>query len=398
MGLRESIKRILRESLDLDYSEGTMKIIEKMMTKMDLPFVESFKVVWSEMHGAYEIKLYYPKHVKQNIRWENEMKITSTIRPFLDLPFYSVIVRSFYSEKPNEFVGGINENYTFPITETHPLRKEFEEFKSNFKTTNDVDFVIFWNNRNIRRKQPGDLILAYNEFCNTLPKEKAKRCVLLMHTQPIDDNGTDLIAVKNAVCPEYKIIFSDRPVDNKMMNFFYNLADVTVNIASNEGFGLSGAESLMAGTPIINNVTGGLQDHCRFEDENGDWIEFTTEFPTNHTGRYKKHGVWCKPVVPTNRSLQGSPQTPYIFDDRVDFKDVANALMYWYEMPEDTRVEYGLEGHKWVSGNESNMSARRMGDRFIECINTCLNNWTPRKRFTLYKVEPVNKLENVGVL
>jgi len=112
MGLRESIKRILRESLDLDYSEGTMKIIKKMMTKMDLPFVESFKVVWSEMHDAYEIKLYYPKHVKQDIRWENEMKITSTIRPFLDLPFYSIIVRSFYSEKPNEFVGGINENYT----------------------------------------------------------------------------------------------------------------------------------------------------------------------------------------------------------------------------------------------------------------------------------------------
>jgi len=112
MGLRESIKRILRESLDSDYSEGTMKIIKKMMTKMDLPFVESFKVVWSEMHDAYEIKLYYPKHVKQDIRWENEMKITSTIRPFLDLPFYSVIIRSFYSEKPNEFVGGINENYT----------------------------------------------------------------------------------------------------------------------------------------------------------------------------------------------------------------------------------------------------------------------------------------------
>ena len=112
MGLRQSIKRILRESLDLDYSEATMNIIKKMVAKMDLPFVESFKVVWSEMHGAYEIKLYYPKHVKQDIRWENEMKITSTIRPFLDLPFYSVIVRSFYSEKPNEFVGGINVNYT----------------------------------------------------------------------------------------------------------------------------------------------------------------------------------------------------------------------------------------------------------------------------------------------
>jgi len=293
---------------------------------------------------------------------------------------------------------GINEKHIQPITEEHPLYNEFNEFKTNFKTTNNIDFVIFWNNRNIRRKQPGDLILAYNEFCKSLPKEKAERCVLLMHTQPVDDNGTDLYAVKNAVCPDYKIIFSDQPIDNKMMNFFYNLADVTVNIASNEGFGLSGAESLMAGTPIINNVTGGLQDHCRFEDEEGKWIEFTTEFPTNHAGQYKKHGIWSKPVFPTNRSLQGSPQTPYIFDDRVDFKDVANAIMYWYEMPEKTRVEYGLKGHKWVCGNESNMSARRMGDRFIECINTCLEKWSPRRKFTLYKVEQSNKIEKVGVL
>lgn len=112
MGLRQSIKRILWESLDLDYSEATMNIIKKIVVKMNLPFVESFKVVWSEKDGAYVIKLYYPKDVDDETRWKNEMDITSTIRPFLDLPFYSVIVRSFYSEKPNEFVGGINENYT----------------------------------------------------------------------------------------------------------------------------------------------------------------------------------------------------------------------------------------------------------------------------------------------
>ena len=33
---------------------------------------------------------------------------------------------------------------------------------------------------------------------------------------------------------------------------------------SNEGFGLGTCESLMAGTPIIVNVTGGLQDQCGF--------------------------------------------------------------------------------------------------------------------------------------
>lgn len=293
---------------------------------------------------------------------------------------------------------GINENKYFPISDTHPLYNEYRIFQADFKNNNNVDFIVFWNNRNIRRKQPGDLILAYKTFCDSLPKEKADKCALLMHTQPVDENGTDLFAVKNALCPDYKVLFSDRAVDNKIMNFYYNMADVTVNIGSNEGFGLSGAESLMAGTPIINNVTGGLQDHCRFENENGEWIEFTTEFPSNHNGKYTKCGKWAKPVFPSNRSLQGSIPTPYIFDDRARFEDVANAIAYWYNMSDEERTACGLAGHDWVTSEESMMSARKMSERFVECINTCLAKWSPRKKFTLFKIEQETKFDKVGVI
>ena len=293
---------------------------------------------------------------------------------------------------------GINENNYFPIDESSPAWAEYISFYENFKQTQQVDFIVFWNNRNIRRKQPGDLILAYKRFCDSLTPEQAKRCVLLMHTAVVDDNGTDLIAVKNAVCPDYKIVFSNQAIEPKLMNFYYNMADVTVNIASNEGFGLSGAESVMAGTVIVNNVTGGLQDQCRFQDENGDWIEFTTDFPSNHTGQYRQCGQWAKPVFPTNRSLQGSPLTPYIFDDRCNFEDVAVALREWYDMTREERKAAGRIGNAWLRSNESNMSARRMGDRFIECINTCLANWKPKPKYAVYKVEPSKKLENVGIL
>jgi hypothetical protein len=46
------------------------------------------------------------------------------------------------------------------------------------------------------------------------------------------------------------------------------VADVVVNIGSNEGWGLSSTEAILSATPIINNVTGGLQDQCGFVDEN----------------------------------------------------------------------------------------------------------------------------------
>tara|TARA_A100001201_G_scaffold39011_1_gene40785 strand:- start:14647 stop:16104 length:1458 start_codon:yes stop_codon:yes gene_type:complete len=293
---------------------------------------------------------------------------------------------------------GSNEKSFFPIDELHADWKEYKEFNDNFRKTNDIDFVLFWNNRNIRRKNPADLILAFNTFCEQLDPEKAKRCALLMHTQISDDNGTDLMAVKNALCPKYKVIFSNNAVDQKTLNFYYNAADVTVNIASNEGFGISWNESLHAGTPIINNVTGGLQDGCRFEDENGDWIKFTTEFPSNHAGTYKKHGKWVKPVFPACQSIQGSPLTPYIFDDRVDFRDVADAIMYWYNMSPDDRYDAGKAGHDWVCGDESNMSARRMSYRMAECIEKCFEKWTPRKRFTMYKIEQPKQIENPGVV
>tara|TARA_B100001059_G_scaffold84097_1_gene82150 strand:- start:17057 stop:18514 length:1458 start_codon:yes stop_codon:yes gene_type:complete len=293
---------------------------------------------------------------------------------------------------------GVNVNKFFPITSLHKEYNEFEKFSNEFKKTNDVDFIFFWNNRNIRRKQPGDLIIAYKEFCDKLPKEKSSKCALFMHTQIRDDNGTDLFAVKKALCPDYKIIFSDKAVDTRVLNYYYNMADVTVNIASNEGFGISWCESLHAGTPIINNVTGGLQDGCRFENATGDWIEFDTHFPSNHDGTYKVHAEWVKPVFPTNRSLQGSPMTPYIFDDRVDFRDVADAMYYWYDMEKADRESNGRVGHDWVCGDESNMSATGMSKLMANCINTCLEKWTPRKRFTMYKIEQEKKIENPGVV
>jgi glycosyltransferase involved in cell wall biosynthesis len=293
---------------------------------------------------------------------------------------------------------GVNEKQFHPINALHPNWDEFDNFKTNFKKTNDVDFVIFWNNRNIRRKCPADLILAFNEFCNRLPKEKAEKCILFMHTQASDQNGTDLLAVKNALCPDYKVIFSTQSVDTKQLNYFYNTADITVNIASNEGFGISWCESLHTGTPIVNNVTGGLQDGCRFEDENGDWIEFTTDFPSNHNGTFKEHAGWVKPVFPSNRSIQGSPVTPYIFDDRTDFREVADAIQYWYDMPKEEREHRGELGHDWICGNESNMSARGMSKRMAECIDMCFENWEPRKKFIMYKIEQMKKIENPGVI
>jgi glycosyltransferase involved in cell wall biosynthesis len=217
-----------------------------------------------------------------------------------------------------------------------------------------------------------------------------------MHTQVVDGNGTDLRAVWKAVCPDYKVLFSEAKLNTPELNAMYNVADVVVNIGSNEGWGLSSTEAILSGTPIINNVTGGLQDQCGFVDENEEWIRFNGEFATNHTGKYKLHGVWAKPVFPSNRSLQGSPQTPYIFDDRVNFEDVADALAYWYNTPETLREQMGYSGREWALKN--GLTAQQMGQKMIWMIDYLFESKSViRKRYTLTPVTET-KYEKIGIV
>ena len=173
----------------------------------------------------------------------------------------------------------------------------------------------------------------------------------------------------------------------------YNLADATINIASNEGFGLSGAESLMCGTPILNNVTGGLQDHCGFA-LNGKYLtadDYKKIGSLHDDKKWKDNsdltwGEWAVPVWPSNRSIQGSPETPFIFDDRARYDEVAEKIKILYDMGTQERKKRGKSGREFVTSEKSMLSSTQMCEGFTKGINNTLNNWEKRKRFTLYKV------------
>jgi glycosyltransferase involved in cell wall biosynthesis len=261
------------------------------------------------------------------------------------------------------------------------------EFKEKYGL-NEYDFVVLWNNRNIRRKVPGDVILAFNEFAK---QHEDKKVCLLLHTQRVDDNGTDLNEVikHNGHYGDYR--FTDTKFSTEDLNLYYNSGDIILNIASNEGFGLASCEALRAGTPIVVNVTGGLQDQCGFDLEGEtltaeDYVKIGSLHDRREWSRNELlgWGSWAYPVWPSNRSLQGSPTTPFIFDDRCDFMEVAEKLGYAFRAGKDYLEKVGMEGHEWVT-TESGMSSEEMGVSFIEAIEGCFENWTPRKRFEIYE-------------
>lgn len=261
--------------------------------------------------------------------------------------------------------------------------KHFVKVKKEFFKDQEYDFVVGFNSRNSHRKHPSNLILAFKNFCDHLPKEEASKCALIMKTDKSSDAGTDLIAVRESICPDYTVIFDDKRRPPEEMSAFYNLCDVVANVSSNEGFGLSIAESIMCETPVILTVTGGLQDQAGFTDDDGNVYEFDLKFGSNSTGRYKKHGCWVKPLFPKTQTLQGSPPTPYIFDDFVDYSDIADAIMYWYLAGSEKRKEYGKEGRRWAC-NEGGINSKNMCSEFIKAMDFTIQNFEPPKKFDIF--------------
>lgn len=292
---------------------------------------------------------------------------------------------------------GINEKIFFPITEF--MKKENEALENKKKQIFgdfNPEFVVFYNSRNIRRKCTSDLIAAYSLFCDSIGKEKAKKCALVLHTQRQDENGTDLEAVIDLLCdPEYqKVYFSDSRVPSEEVNLLYNMSDLVALMSSNEGWGLSLTEGMMCGKMITATVTGGMQDQMRFVDNDGKWIDFDNKFCSNHYGTHKECGKWAIPLFPTNQSIVGSIPTPYIIDDRSSYLDGAKAIEQVYNMSAEERFERGMAGREWVLSKESMMSAEHMCDNVIEAIDQTLDKFKPRKKFELIKVEklPKNKI------
>ena len=152
---------------------------------------------------------------------------------------------------------GLNHEIYKPIEDWN---EGLKSFKSRIFNNEEKDFVLFFNSRNIRRKQIPDTMLAFRYFLDKLPKEKADKCCLILHTEVISEHGTDLEAIRKVLFSDYpkSIYFSQQKLSSEDLNRLYNIADAQILLTSNEGWGLTLTEAILAGTPIIANVTGGM--------------------------------------------------------------------------------------------------------------------------------------------
>jgi glycosyltransferase involved in cell wall biosynthesis len=291
---------------------------------------------------------------------------------------------------------GLNHKIYRPLETTEEV-EAMEKIKLELFGKDEIDFILFFNSRNIRRKQIPDTMWAFKMFLDKLPKEKANKCRFLLHTEVMHEAGTDLEAVRELLFEkDYPnvIKFDTKRWSTEQLNLIYNISDAQILLTSNEGWGLTLTEAMLAGNPIIANTTGGMQDQMRFEDENGKWFTPSPEIPSNNTGKYKKHGKWAFPVYPTSRSIQGSPVTPYIWDDRCKPEDATDRIMELYSIGKEKRKELGLKGREWALSDEAGFTGEKMSNKVIEAIDELFDTWKTREVFEVLDTdEDIRKIQ-----
>ena len=266
------------------------------------------------------------------------------------------MVKERFPYKTNYIPHAIPEQVYQPLT----LQQQLQFRHTLFGNNADKRFIGLWINRNARRKMPNDVLDAWKIFVHELKeKHNVTDPLLIMHTDPRDPEGPNLLEVVKMLDIQRYVAFSTERLDFPKMNMLFNSVDFAVNIATNEGFGLPTLEAMMCKKPIIALKTGGL-----------------TKQVMNDDGTH--NGIALEPEV---RNLVGSQQVPYIYEDHISNKTLATAFMSMYEYGPEKRTELGEKAYKHA---RKNYDIGQVIEQWDKTLSNTINQWKSDKE-KLYK-------------
>jgi len=244
-------------------------------------------------------------------------------------------------------------------------KEDVENFRNEHLGPENSDKVVFvWNNRNARRKQSGSLIFWFKKFLDIVGHDKA---CLIMHTEPKDHNGQDLVAILDFLkLSDGQVLLSREKLPMEHLAMIYNMADCTINISDGEGFGLATFESLACGTPIMVNMTGGLQEQV--------------------TDGEKYFGIGLEP---DSKAIIGSQEIPWIYEDRLSEESVVNGLLEIYNMTSEEREKLGQLGREHVMKNYNYENFCKSWEEILLKVYEEHGSWSERKNYQAWHFKEV---------
>ena len=293
-------------------------------------------------------------HLWDNDPWPEFNKVlyeSTDLINCINWPTYTM-VKDRFPNNTNYIPHAIPKQIYYPFEE----QKRINTRKSLFGLDAEDKFIGLWVNRNARRKMPGDVVDSWSRFLDKVKPEDRDNCLLVMHTDPFDNEGTNLYEVAKLRGIEKNIFFSTKRVGFDDMNALYNSIDFCLNISTNEGFGLPTLEAMYTGKPIIALKTGGL-----------------TKQVVNEDGT--ENGVALEPEV---RNLVGSQMVPYIYEDHVSNNTVADAIMKLYKMSPAERAKLG----KFAKENaDRKYNFEKVIEAWDKTLTDTIENWKDTYKF-----------------
>jgi len=266
------------------------------------------------------------------------------------------MIKNRFPNKTNFIPHSLPPDLFFPIS-----LQEKRMHKEQLLGKNRLDhFVGIWVNRNARRKRPSDVLESWKMFLDDLQKKHGhKRASLIMHTDPLDQEGPNLYATAELLGIQNNVVFSKERIDFNKMNILYNISDFCINISFAEGFGLATLEAMNAGVPIIAAKTGGMTrqvvDH-RDGSQNGVALDIDL------------------------KTLVGSQGVPYIYEDYVQNEKVAIAIMKIYQLSDLEKMQLRRKVFDYA---RSEFDFNKTVDTWHKTASNLVTNWkSGRKSFT----------------
>ena len=250
---------------------------------------------------------------------------------------YEICSKKF-EEKSNFIPHTIPDDYFYKLDKNLVKKEKLRILGEDKKDK----FVCLWVNRNCLRKRPADVLLSWKIFSDEVGQEN---CHLIMHTNPTDKAGMNLLEVAKSLDLFDCVSFSTEILDFKMMNVLYNIADVTLNISFNEGFGLTTLESMYSGTPIVASKTGGLIRQvvdCNDGSSNGVALDIDV------------------------KTLEGNHEVLYIYEDYVSCENVSKGLLEIYRMNDVEKKDLSMKVSRYARKEFNHDQMVNSWDKSIE--------------------------------
>ena len=188
-----------------------------------------------------------------------------------------------------------------------------------------------------------------------------------MHTDAKDPHGQDLPhIIQHLGLLSGQVMLSTSKVDIEQLATLYRVADYTINISDAEGFGLSTLESLSCGTPIIVNMTGGLQEQVT---DGKNWFGFG--------------------INPASKTVIGSLQVPYIYEDRISQRDFEKAMTKALKNPTKKYRQMSSQGRRHVLKSYNFETFEKSWVELMDQVTTEMGSWETRKEYNRWHLMEV---------